>query len=191
MTQDSDSRNSFFTAHSKDVYIPPESMSGHPVLSTYKPKPVPTATTTTSPGKESQEMLGSLVTLKQEIEFVCSASDLYDCFVNPSKVSAWTRGPPPSPAAVGQAFSFFGGNVTGEWKELVPGSRLVFEWRLKAWPAKHTSLVTITLSEGDSSTMLRLNQERVPVGIKDLTEKNWTQYYWNAIKGTFGYGAQF
>jgi activator of HSP90 ATPase len=166
-------------------------MSGHPVLSTYKPKPVPTATPTTTSGKESQEMLGSLVTLKQEIEFVCSANDLYDCFVNPAKVSAWTRGPPPPPATIGQSFSLFGGNVTGEWKELLPGSSLVFEWRLKAWPAKHTSLVTITLSQGDSSTMLRLNQERVPVGIKDLTEKNWTQYYWNAIKGTFGYGAQF
>jgi activator of HSP90 ATPase len=39
--------------------------------------------------------------------------------------------------------------------------------------------------------MLRLSQEKVPVGIKELTESNWKSYYWNAIMGTFGYGANF
>jgi activator of HSP90 ATPase len=40
-------------------------------------------------------------------------------------------------------------------------------------------------------TLLKLVQKKVPIGIKDLTEANWKNYYWNSIKGTFGYGAVF
>ena len=172
------------------MVIPKESMKGHPTLQVYSPKPLVGLNQKTEKNVK-EEVRGSLITLNQSIEFMCSASDLYDALVNPNKVAAWTRGSVISRPVVGESFSLFHGNISGTWKELSDSKKLGFTWRLSSWPSGHESLVTITLSQGSDSTMLTLNQEKVPIGIKELTESNWKSYYWNAIMGTFGYGANF
>ena len=164
-------------------------MTGHPTLEVYSPKPP--VLTEQKVEKSDNMVKGSLITLKQSIEFMCSASDLYDALVNPNKVAVWTRGSMISKPGIGEFFSLFHGNITGIWKELLEPSKLVFTWRLSSWPAGHESIVTINLKQGSDSTMLQLSQENVPIGIKELTESNWKSYYWNAIMGTFGYGANF
>jgi activator of HSP90 ATPase len=164
-------------------------MNGHPTLEVYSPKPP--VLNESKLEKTDSQMRGSLITINQSIEFMCSASDLYDALVNPNKVAVWTRGSLIAKPAVGEAFSLFHGNITGTWKELAEPEKLVFTWRLSSWPAGHESIVHITLAQGSDSTMLRLSQEKVPIGIKELTESNWKSYYWNAIMGTFGYGANF
>lgn len=165
-------------------------MNGHPTLDTYQPKP-PVATPAEKPSQGNDQVLGSLVTLTQSIEFVCSATDLYDVLVNPQKVRVWSRGSVLDVPRAGQEFKLFDGNVVGQWKELVPGEKIVMTWRLKSWPSGHFSLVTLGFVQGSESTTLKLSQKDVPIGIKDLTDKNWRQYYWNAIMTSFGYGAHF
>ena len=107
-------------SHSKDVYIPLEEMKGHPTLKHYQPKPPVAGETKTPESTGNDKVLGSLITVNQSIEFVCSAADLYDVLVNPQKVQVWSRGSQNPPAEVDKEFSLFGGNVTGKWKATFP-----------------------------------------------------------------------
>lgn len=50
-------------------------------------------------------------------------------------------------AEKGGKFAFFGGNVSGEFKELVPGKKIVQYWRYKQWPDQHYSEVTFNIEE--------------------------------------------
>ncbi|KAI8815381.1 Aha1 domain family protein [Cladochytrium replicatum] len=118
-----------------------------------------------------------------ETEFVCTAADLYNVFVNVGKASAILA---PAP---GGEFKLFGGNVSGKFVELVPNEKIAQTWRLKSWPSYRYSQVTLTFEQGDESTILSLDQTGVPIGDKDMTRSNWQTYYWKAIKGAFGYGA--
>lgn len=63
------------------------------------------------------------------------------------------------------------------------------KWRLKQWPSEHYSHVTIEFKQGSDSTELKLVQKDVPIGEKNSTEQNWTNYYWNSLKRTFGFGS--
>jgi activator of HSP90 ATPase len=159
-------------------------MNGHPVTTAYQPKPpVEQAAKMTESVKT---IIGGVTTIHQSIEFVCSAQDLYETLTNPQRCMAWTRGT----AQFNQdEFSYFGGNITGKWVEKVPCSKLVQQWRLKSWPKDHYSKVTMELKEGSESVTVTLTQTGVPIGEKDTVESNWAHYYWNSIKGVFGYGA--
>ena len=68
---------------------------------------------------------------------------------------------------------------------------MVQTWRLSSWPVNHTSTVTITFDQSRESTVVKLVQTGVPIGEKDITVKNWHNYYWNRIKASFGYGVVF
>ncbi|KAI8825876.1 activator of Hsp90 ATPase [Fimicolochytrium jonesii] len=171
-------------AHVKDVYISADEMKGHPVLKTYQPKPVaPTETKSTSTTK----VVGGLTTITQTIEFVASARDVFETLLDKQRVQAWSRGNAEIGREVGSTFRLFDGNVSGSLEEVVVGKKIVWKWRQKQWPAEHHSIVTLDLTEGRDNTVLKLTQKDVPIGEKDSTEKNWTNYYWNSIKATFGY----
>lgn len=55
--------------------------------------------------------------------------------------------------------------IRGEFRELVPGEKIVFSWRLEneaKWK-NHFSVVTVELSDaGDGETELRLKHEQLP-----------------------------
>jgi activator of HSP90 ATPase len=67
----------------------------------------------------------------------------------------------------------------------------VQKWRLSTWPENHFSQVTFTFDQASDSTKLIVKQTGVPIGEEEITQRNWTGYYWNSIKQTFGFGAVF
>ncbi|KAJ3209776.1 hypothetical protein HDU82_000138 [Entophlyctis luteolus] len=176
-------------SNGKDVHISKENMVGHPAGTAYKPKPAVPDTlaqeTTTAPST----VKGAVSTITMNVEFVCSASDLFSTLLDPARVQVWTRGPAIIKPEAGAEVSLFGGNVTGKILEIVPNKKIVQTWRLKSWPSSHYSTVTLTLEEQRESVTLRLSQTDVPIGEKELTTTNWTGYYFNGIKSAFGYGA--
>ncbi|KAI9209239.1 activator of Hsp90 ATPase [Polychytrium aggregatum] len=175
--------------HKDDVKIADHQMTGHPVLEQYKPKPPVETAKDPLQNSDNTHVLGSLVTLNMNIEFVASARDLYDCIVDAGKASLWTRSKAVVSQQPGSDFSFFDGNITGTITELVEGKKIVQKWRLKTWPSGHHSTVTMDFVESTDSTNLKITHADVPVGQKEQTERNWTNYYFNPIKATFGYGA--
>lgn len=54
--------------------------------------------------------------------------------------------------------------VFGEYRELVPGKKIVFTWKFEDdedWK-NHTSVVTVELSDRDGGTELKLTHEKLP-----------------------------
>lgn len=78
-------------------------------------------------------------------------------------VAAFTHGRVKLEAQPGGKFELFEGNVTGEFIELVPNSKIVQSWRCERWPSGHYSTVTIDIVEQPECTIFKLTQTGVPV----------------------------
>ena len=116
-------RADLMAEHAKDVYITENEMKGHPVKTTYNPKPVealaPSTSSTTGASTSKSSQKGAMVTITQNVSFQCSAADLYDVLMNSKKVGLWTRAPCVLEKTVGSPISLFGGNITGSLLEWV------------------------------------------------------------------------
>jgi activator of HSP90 ATPase len=125
--------------HGKDIQHAPSSDPA-------KPNPVvpaassSAAQTTAKPSRSSEPVhsKGSVintVTLNETFEFNTSAEQLYQTFVDPQRVAAFTRAPPKQfESKEGGKFSLFGGNVEGVFKVLEQEKKIIQSWRLADWP---------------------------------------------------------
>ncbi|VVD06057.1 activator of 90 kDa heat shock protein ATPase homolog 1 [Leptidea sinapis] len=122
-------------------------------------------------------------------KFQCRAQEFYDALTRIEMVTAFTQGHVKMEAEKGGKFSLFGGNVTGEFREMVPGKKIIQYWRYKQWPEQHFSEVTFDIEEKEDHTLVSLKQELVPASEVDQTRENWKRYYFESIKRAFGFGA--
>lgn len=117
--------------HGKDVYnpslnsTPSGSVTGTPTVS----KP-PTPAPVNAPKPKGVHT----TTLTEDIEFTTTAKDLYEVFVQPDKLAAWTRSQPTIDPKVGGKLVLFQGNVRGEFLALEEGKKIEQTWRLPQWP---------------------------------------------------------
>nr|CAD7403336.1 unnamed protein product [Timema poppensis] len=128
-------------------------------------------------------------TLNLGHNFQCTAEEFYNAMTVLELVQAFTRGPVKLEAEVGGKFELFGGNIHGDFVELVPNKKIVQRWRSKRWPAEHYSTVTFTIEQKDDHTEVRVLQIGVPQSEADSTRENWEYYYWDSVKRTFGFGS--
>lgn len=181
----------------EDVYIESDKMgtATPPRLATPKAEQASAtkfaSSTTTTSSTEIPAKKVNTTSLDDTIEFQTSAHELYETLTDVQRAQIWTRGPVKLSKEIGSQYEFFGGNVSGEILELVPDKKIVQTWRLKSWPAGHFSKVTLELDQGSDFVTLKMHQTGIPIGEEELTRTNWSGYYWRAIKGSFGYGANF
>lgn len=123
-------------------------------------------------------------------EFRTTAAELYQTFTDPQRLAAFTRAPPKvfEGAKEGGKFELFGGNVSGEYRELHEPTKIVQTWRLDQWPKGHYSTLQIEFDQNDVEhvTVMRVTWSGVPVGQEEVTRRNWGEYYVRSIKKTFG-----
>ncbi|KAH7419114.1 activator of Hsp90 ATPase [Cadophora sp. MPI-SDFR-AT-0126] len=177
--------------HGKDIQHAPGSnpSSGFstPKLHVPTSSPAPAATQTT---KTSSSVNTTTVTDSEE--FRAPATELYQTFTDPQRISAFTRAAPKlfEGAKKGGKFELFGGNVSGEYLELVEPTKIVQSWRLDQWPKDHYSRLEINFDQNDvdNVTVMRVSWSGVPVGQEEVTKRNWSEYYVRSIKQTFGFG---
>jgi len=79
---------------------------------------------------------------------------------------------------------FYNGAILGEIVELEKDTKIVLKWKLKDW--SQFSLVTISLSK-QNGTLLQLYQKDIPSSEFDRTRSGWKNYFWDPIKGVFGF----
>ncbi|KAK0617454.1 activator of Hsp90 ATPase [Immersiella caudata] len=178
--------------HGKDIQHAPGSnpSSGVSTPKLHAPSAAPAKMATTS-----QKNSGSIVnttTVTDNEEFRTTAAELYQTFTDPQRLAAFTRAPPKvfEGAKKGGKFELFGGNVSGEYLELVEPTKIVQSWRLDQWPSGHYSNLQIEFDQNDvdSVTVMRVEWTGVPVGQEEVTKRNWLEYYVKSIKRTFGFG---
>ncbi|KAK4155690.1 putative chaperone binding protein [Chaetomidium leptoderma] len=178
--------------HGKDIQHAPGSnpSSG---FSTPKYHPPTGAVAKPAATSSSQTNRGSVVnttTVTDNEEFRTTAEELYKTFTDPQRIAAFTRAPPKvfEGAKEGAKFELFGGNVSGEYLELVEPTKIVQSWRLDQWPSGHYSKLQIEFDQNDvdSVTVMRVEWTGVPIGQEEVTKRNWLEYYVRSIKRTFG-----
>lgn len=179
------------TEHAKDIQHAPGSnpSSGFSTPRTL-PQAAPKAGTQTPTSHTSSSGVVNTVTVRDDQEFRTTAEELYQTFVDPQRLAAFTRSPPKvfEGAKPGGKFELFDGNVSGEYLELEKPKKIVQSWRLNQWPAGHYSKLNIEFDQNDVDhvTVMRVTWEGVPVGQEDVTRRNWGEYYVKSIKQTFG-----
>lgn len=77
-------------------------------------------------------------------------------------VMAFTHGPVTLELKKGGKFDLFGGNIHGEFLEIVPNEKIVQTWRYKRWPDGHFSTVTMEIIQQSDHTELKVRQTGVP-----------------------------
>jgi activator of HSP90 ATPase len=121
--------------HGKDIQHAPGSgpPSGVSTPKLHTPSPAPASFTATQTKGSSSV---NTTTVTDTEEFRAPASELYQTFTDPQRITAFTRAAPKlfEGAKKGGKFELFGGNVSGEYLELVEPTKIVQSWRLDQWP---------------------------------------------------------
>ncbi|XP_059163684.1 activator of 90 kDa heat shock protein ATPase homolog 1-like [Physella acuta] len=129
-------------------------------------------------------------TLTMSESFNCQASDLYRALTYKPMVEAYMGSGITFEPIKGEKFSLAGGNITGEFVDLVPDQKIVKRWRVKSWPSEHYSEVTIELIDKEGTTTLNLKQTGIPETEIDKTREGWKENYWNRMRQIFGFGSR-
>ena len=149
-----------------------------------KPKPKPAAAKTSGKSIELRE------------EFYCRPSDLFECYMDPNRVRAYTGSDAKIVPKVGESFSLFNGSIEGKQIEIVQNERIVQDWRSSSWPAGVFSRVVITFSSpSEGKTIMQLKQTGIPEednygnsNTVDNTYQGWRMQIWGRIRQCFGFG---
>lgn len=181
--------------HGKDIQHAPGTnpSAGYPAVRTLQNSQIG-ASSSSSAAAPTTKTTSSVntTTVTDTEEFRAPASELYQTFTDPARISAFTRAAPKlfEGAKVGGKFELFGGNVAGEYLELNEPTKIVQSWRLDQWPKGHYSRLEINFDQNDvdNVTVMRVTWSGVPIGQEDVTKRNWGEYYVRSIKQTFGFG---
>ena len=125
-------------------------------------------------------------TIKQKIHINASPQEVYEAYCDAKKHAEFTGANVKFENKVGGKFDIWGGELTGESVELVPGKKIVQKWRANDWPEGLYSELTITLESEGKKTRLVLVQENVPDDKADEIDDGWHQYYWKPMNEYFG-----
>lgn len=128
--------------------------------------------------------------LTDSYEFQTTKEELYNTFIDPQRVAAWSRSRPIAPPKNGGQYELFQGNVQGEFVHVDPiSSSLVQTWRLRSWPEGQFARLEYEFDQGSDGTTLKVKWNGVPIGQEDTVRTNFYEYYVKPIKLIFGFGA--
>uniref|UniRef100_A0A383VZK0 Activator of Hsp90 ATPase AHSA1-like N-terminal domain-containing protein n=1 Tax=Tetradesmus obliquus TaxID=3088 RepID=A0A383VZK0_TETOB len=129
-------------------------------------------------------------------KFYARSQDIFECFTVQGRIQAFTQSAALVQPQPGGTFSWFNGNITGTFQELVPGQRLVMSWRFNSWEEGCLSKVEVELSEPEpGNTVLQLKHTGLPEAdkfghgdVQEQVEQGWRGQIFNRIRAVFGYG---
>lgn len=129
-------------------------------------------------------------TITMTENFRCMAEMVYRAITDQEMVRRYAGDESAVEAAPGGRFVLMGGNVLGEFTQLVPDKKVCMRWRMKTWPEEHYSNVTIDLEEKEGETVLSMKQTGVPQQKRESTQEGWRMNFWERIKMCFGIGTK-
>jgi len=132
-----------------------------------------------------------LAEVKLEETMKCTGQELYNALTQKDMIQIFTgsEAKMKDSAEAGGNFELLGGNITGQFTELTPFTKIVQQWRLKSWPQGVTSKVIITIKQTKDDCKVSIEQSGVPSKEVESTREGWHRYYFHAMKRSFGFGA--
>jgi activator of HSP90 ATPase len=118
--------------------------------------------------------------------FPVPPEDVYRAWLDSEAHAAMTGSPAEIDPAVGGAFSAWEGYITGKTIELVPGQKIVQEWRTTEFPeGSPPSRVELVFEKTKTGTRLRLSHTRIPDGQANDYKQGWDDFYFTPMKEYF------
>lgn len=125
-------------------------------------------------------------TITQKVVVSAPPREVYLAFINPRKHAAFTGSPATGTGRPGGAFTAWDGYISGVNRTLVPGRKIVQDWRTTEWPAgAPASRVEFTFKAVKGGTEVRLVHSNVPAEQADRYRQGWVDFYWTPLKQYF------
>ena len=121
-------------------------------------------------------------TLSVAATLVAPPEDVFGILMSSAKHSELTKAESIIDTRVGGQFSYFGGGVSGVFKELAPATRIVQELRAADWPDGHHADVSYELAPlaDGTRTHVKVLEQGVPTDHIEEVIQGW-QGYWEAF----------
>ena len=119
-------------------------------------------------------------TIKKVYKISATIDKVWEALVDPAVIDEWGGGPSKMDSKVGTDFELWNGDIYGKNIEVVSKSKLVQEWFGGDWAKP--SIVTFTLKNDNSNTILELEQIDVPDDEFEDIDSGWDDYYIGPMK---------
>jgi len=121
--------------------------------------------------------------IHQEILINANYQRIYEALTSARQFGELTGAPAEIDPVPGGRFSCFGGMITGQTIETVPGSRLVQAWRVGNWGSGIYSIVKFEFEKlNDTNTRLIFDHTGFPEKDREHLEQGWHDRYWEPLK---------
>jgi activator of HSP90 ATPase len=122
-------------------------------------------------------------TIRQTVTFAATPKRVYELLMDSKLHAAFTGEAASVSAKVDGKVSAYGGYSEAKNRVLVPGQRIVQDWRASDWPEGHWSVAEWTFAPaGKAGCKLTFVQRDVPEAEAESIADGWVEYYWDKIK---------
>ena len=119
--------------------------------------------------------------IHQEVVFQATPERVYEALTSSQKFGELSGAPADIGAKAGEAFSCFGGMITGRHIEMVSGQRLIQAWRAGNWEPGVYSIVRFELAADSAGTRLTFDHTGFPPDMREDLEGGWQKMYWEKL----------
>jgi len=123
--------------------------------------------------------------IKQSVTFSAPPATVYKTLMDQKLHAKFTEAPASIENFEGGKFSCYDDYIEGVNVELVPGKKIVQQWRGSDWPKNHFSTATFSLSAENGGTKLTFTQVNVPENEVENIAQGWKDHYWDKMKEFF------
>lgn len=118
----------------------------------------------------------------QEVSFPASPAKVYAALIDSAQHAKFTGAPAEIGGKTGDAWSAYGGKITGRQVELVKDARIVQTWRAGNWPEGHHSLVRFELKAEGDGTKVILDHDALADDQVGHIDGGWAKMYWEPLR---------
>jgi uncharacterized protein YndB with AHSA1/START domain len=124
----------------------------------------------------------SMPKVHQEVTFAAPPARVYRALVDSDQHAKFTSAPAEIGGAVGDAWSAYGGKITGRNVELLEGRRIVQTWRAGNWPDGVHSIVRVELTAAGAGTKVVLDHDALTDEQVPHIDGGWSKMYWEPLR---------
>lgn len=120
--------------------------------------------------------------IHQEVTFAVPPAKVYQALISSAQHAKFTSAPAEIGQGVGDAWSAYGGKISGRHVELVDGVRIVQTWRAGNWPDGAHSVVRFELLPDGGGTRLVLDHDAIAEDQVPHLDGGWAKMYWEPLR---------
>jgi len=126
--------------------------------------------------------------IRQTVLLPAPPKAVYEALMSSKEHAAFTHSKTRISRREGGRFTSGDGYISGRNVKLVPGRKIVQEWRgdEEGWPEDHFSIATFSLAAVGAKTRLTFTQTGVPSEFADAIAQGWKDFYWEPLRAYLG-----